>query len=171
MLRLGLLVAIVAAALDQLGKFAVLQYFGETGCSLHSAQVTRFFDLVVTCNRGISFGLFNGGAGLNALVFSLVAAFVVAVLVAWLRRVHSGFLAVAIGLVIGGALGNVIDRVWHGGVIDFLSFHLPGAVCNSLWGGCWPAFNLADSAICLGVAAMLIDGLFGRRPTGEAKGG
>lgn len=163
MLRLGLLVALAAAALDQLGKFAVLHFFGEPGCGAHRAEATSFLDLVVTCNRGVSFGLFNGGAGMNALVFSLVATFVVAVLVAWLWRVRSGFLSVAIGLVIGGAVGNVIDRLRLGGVVDFLYFHA------GTW--YWPAFNLADSAICLGVAAMLIDGLFGRRRTGEAKSG
>jgi signal peptidase II len=161
MLRLGLLIAAATAALDQATKLAVLRYFGEAGCGGHRAEATPFLDLVVTCNRGVSFGLFNQGAGMNAVVFSLVAAFVVAILVAWLVRVRTGFLAVAIGLVIGGAVGNVIDRVRLGGVVDFLYFHA-GA-----W--YWPAFNLADSAICLGVAAMLIDGLLGRRPTGETK--
>ena len=161
MLRLGLLIAAATATLDQLGKFAVLRYFGEPGCGGRRAEVTPFLDLVVTCNRGVSFGLFNQGAGMNAVVFSLIAAFVVAILVAWLVRVRTAFLAVAIGLVIGGAVGNVIDRVRLGGVVDFLYFHA-GA-----W--YWPAFNLADSAICLGVVAMLIDGLLGRRPTGETK--
>lgn len=163
MLRLGLIVAAVAAVLDQLGKFAVLRHFGESGCGGHRAVVTSFLDLVVTCNRGVSFGLFNGATELNAVVFSLVAAAVVAVLVFWLWRVRSVFLAVAIGLVIGGAIGNVIDRLRLGGVVDFLYFH-----AGSWY---WPAFNLADSAICLGVAAMLIDGLLGRRPAGEAKSG
>lgn len=163
MLRVGLLIAAAAAALDQFGKFAVLHYFGETGCRGHRAVVTSFLDLVITCNRGVSFGLFNDNAGMNAVVFSLVAAFVVTILVVWLWRVRSAFLAAAIGLVIGGAIGNVIDRLRLGGVVDFLYFHV------GTW--YWPAFNLADSAICLGVAAMLIDGLFGRRPAGEAKGG
>ena len=163
MLRLGLLIAAAAAALDQLSKFAVLRFFGEPGCGGHRAVVTSFLDLVITCNRGVSFGLFNRGAELNALVFSLVAAFVVAILIGWLWRVRSGVLAVAIGLVIGGAVGNVIDRLRLGGVVDFLYFH-----AGSWY---WPAFNLADSAICLGVAAMLIDGLLGRRPAGEAKSG
>jgi signal peptidase II len=163
MLRLGLAVAALTAALDQLGKFAVLRHFAEPGCGGHRAEVSSFLDLVVTCNRGVSFGLFNGDAGLNAVIFSLVAAFVVTILIVWLWRVRAGFLGVAIGLVIGGAIGNVIDRLRLGGVVDFLYFH-----AGSWY---WPAFNLADSAICLGVAAMLIDGLFGRRPTGEAKSG
>ena len=83
-------------------------------------------------------------------------------LVYWLSRIRSTFLAVAIGLIIGGAVGNVVDRLRFGGVIDFLYFHA-GA-----W--YWPAFNLADSAICLGVAAMLLDGLLLRRAPSAAKG-
>src|SRR5271155_211354 len=84
-----------------------------------------------------------------------LAAAIVAVLINWLSRAASPFLAVAIGLIIGGAVGNVIDRLRLGAVVDFLDFHLGGAH--------WPAFNLADSAICIGVAAMLLDGLLPRR--------
>ena len=161
MLGRGLVVAIAAAALDQASKAAVLAHFGETGCAPHRAPVNAFLDLVLTCNRGVSFGLFEN-SGLNALVFSIVAALVVLLLIFWLSRIRSTFLAVAIGLIIGGALGNVIDRLRFGGVIDFLYFHA-GA-----W--YWPAFNLADSAICLGVAAMLLDGLLLRRDAPPAKG-
>jgi signal peptidase II len=88
-------------------------------------------------------------------LFSLLAAAIVAVLVFWLSRVESPFLAVAIGLVIGGAIGNVIDRIRFGAVVDFLDFYIGS------WH--WPAFNIADSAICVGVAAMLLDGLLLRR--------
>lgn len=108
-----------------------------------------------TYNRGISFGLFNDGAGLNALVFSLAAAAIIALLLFWLSRAASPLLAVAIGLIIGGAVGNVIDRLRLGAVVDFLDFHV-----GSLH---WPSFNLADSAICIGVAAMLLEGLVLRR--------
>jgi signal peptidase II len=83
------------------------------------------------------------------------------VLIFWLSRVHSDLLSSAIGLIIGGAVGNVIDRVHFGGVIDFLYFHL-GA-----W--YWPAFNLADSAICVGVIVMLFEGFLGRRHGLQAK--
>ena len=161
MLGRGLVVAVAAAALDQASKAAVLAHFGETGCAPHRAPVNAFLDLVLTCNRGVSFGLFEN-SGLNALVFSIVAALVVLLLIFWLSRIRSTFLAIAIGLIIGGALGNVIDRLRFGGVIDFLYFHA-GA-----W--YWPAFNLADSAICLGVAAMLLDGLLLRRDAPPAKG-
>ena len=81
----------------------------------------------------------------------------------WLSRVRGSLLAVALGLVIGGAIGNVIDRLRFDGVIDFLYFHVGS------WG--WPAFNLADSAICLGVAAILLDGMLSRRAAPRASGG
>ena len=84
-------------------------------------------------------------------MFSLAAAIIVAGLIYWLSRVSNPLLAVAIGLIIGGAVGNVVDRIRHGAVVDFLDFHI------GYWH--WPAFNFADSAICLGVATMLLDGL------------
>jgi signal peptidase II len=154
MLARGLATAVLVAILDQLTKAAVLAHF--EGRALGDREtVTSFFNLSLTYNRGISFGLFNGGSGVNALLFSLAAAAIVAVLIFWLTRSSSPLLAVAIGLIIGGAVGNVIDRIRLGGVVDFLDFHV-GYLH-------WPAFNLADSAICIGVAAMLLDGLLLRR--------
>jgi signal peptidase II len=164
MLALGLAVAALAALLDQASKLWVLRYFGEAGCANHLVPVTSFFDFVLTCNRGISFGFFNqpGQPGLGFRICAVFATAVVVALAVWLYRVRSAFLAVAIGLIIGGAIGNVIDRLRLGGVVDFLYFHA-GA-----W--YWPAFNFADSAICLGVAAMLLDGLLSRRVAPQAKG-
>jgi signal peptidase II len=106
----------------------------------------------------MSFGLFNGETGPNTVVFTALAAVIVLGLIAWLRRVQGALLRLAIGLVIGGAIGNVADRLHRGAVVDFLDFHL-GA-----WH--WFAFNLADSAICVGVATLVIDGLIGRRRSG-----
>jgi signal peptidase II len=154
MLGRGLAAAVAVAVLDQLSKAAILGYFAGHAFGEHE-KVTSFFDVVLTYNRGMSFGLFNSGGGMNALLFSLVAAAIVAVLAYWLSRVESPLLAVAIGLVIGGAIGNVADRVRLGAVVDFLDFHI-GA-----WH--WPAFNVADSAISIGVALMLVDGLLLRR--------
>ncbi len=154
MLARGLAAAAAVAFVDQLSKVAILHIFA--GHVLGNREiVTSFFNLALTYNRGMSFGLFNDGPGVNAFFFSLVAAAIVAVLVYWLRRVASPFLAIAIGLIIGGAVGNVIDRIRLGAVVDFLDFHVGS------WH--WPAFNLADSAICVGVAAMLLDGLLLRR--------
>ena len=154
MLVRGLATAMAVVVLDQLSKAGVREYFAGHPAGEHE-NVTPFFNIVLIHNRGMSFGLFNSSGGLNALLFSLVAAAIVTVLIYWLSRVDSSLLAVAIGLIIGGAVGNVIDRVRLGAVVDFLDFHV------GLWH--WPAFNVADSAICIGVAVMLLDGLLLRR--------
>jgi signal peptidase II len=161
MIGRGIGTAISVVILDQLSKYFVLQHFGEIACVDRREAVTAFLDLVLTCNRGMSFGLFNTGQGLSVPLFSLAAVAIVAVLVFWLSRVHSELLASAIGLIVGGAVGNVIDRVRFGGVIDFLYFHLGS------W--YWPAFNFADSAICIGVLVMLFEGLLARRQGLQAK--
>jgi signal peptidase II len=113
--------------------------------------VTPFFNLVLTGNRGMSFGLFNTNAAMNTAVFTILAAVIVVALILWLRRAASPMVRLALGLIIGGAVGNVIDRVARGAVVDFLDFHL------GTWH--WFAFNVADAAICLGVVALLLDGL------------
>ncbi|MGH7097737.1 MAG: signal peptidase II [Stellaceae bacterium] len=151
MLMLGLVTAVLIALLDQLSKLAVLGFFTAHAAGYQAFKVTSFFDLVLTFNYGMSFGLFDDGSAINAVLFSAVAAAIVVILLVWLRRAAHPLLAVAIGLIIGGAVGNVIDRLRLGGVVDFLYFHA------GQW--YWPAFNLADTAICVGVAAMLFDGL------------
>ena len=161
MIGRGIGTAVAVVALDQLSKHALLEHFGVPGCTDLREPVTGFFDLVLTCNRGMSFGLFNTGMGMSVPLFSIAAVAIVGVLVYWLSRVHSDILSSAIGLIIGGALGNVVDRLRFGGVIDFLYFHLAS------W--YWPAFNLADSAICIGVVVMLFEGLLGRRHGLQAK--
>ncbi len=156
-LAVGLATAAIVVVLDQLSKAAVLAHFADRTFDVD--RVTPFFNLVLTLNRGMSFGLSNAGPGergaLNAVLFSLAAVIIVAGLIYWLRRVSRPLLGVAIGLIVGGAIGNVIDRIRHGAVVDFLDFHI------GYWH--WPAFNLADSAICLGVGMMLFDGLLLRR--------
>jgi len=154
-MRLGLGVAAGTAIADQLLKAWVLSLFAAAPARPRPREITPFFNLVLTWNRGMSFGLFNTGAALNTLVFTAVAAVIVAGLLIWLRRVREPLLALAIGLVIGGAIGNVIDRLARGAVVDFLDFHL------GEWH--WFAFNLADAAICVGVGLMAIDSLLGRR--------
>lgn len=151
MLARGLLTAALVALLDQLSKFVVLGFFASHAAGYQAFKVTSFFDLVLTFNHGMSFGLFDHRSQIDAILFSAVAAAIVVILLVWLRRAAHPLLAVAIGLIIGGAIGNVIDRLRLGGVVDFLYFHA------GQW--YWPAFNLADTAICVGVAVMLFDGL------------
>lgn len=156
MLRRGLAVAAVVAIADQLSKAWVLRLFTEQQQAVERMQpVTGFFNLVLTWNRGMSFGLFNNDATLNAAIFTVIAAVIVGGLLVWLRRAEEPLIGIAIGLVIGGAIGNVVDRLARGAVVDFLDFHLGD------WH--WFAFNLADAAICIGVGLMVIDSLLGRR--------
>jgi len=117
--------------------------------------LTGFFSLVPVWNRGVSFGILAARDGSTAWLLSGVALVVAVGLIAWLSRVERALLALSLGLVIGGALGNVIDRGRFGAVFDFLDFHVAS------WH--WPAFNVADSAITVGVALLLLDGLLGGR--------
>ena len=149
----GLAAALVVVALDQVTKAWILGFFaGHEGAPV--AVVTPFFNLVLTGNRGMSFGLFNTNAAMNTVVFTVLAAVIVIALIAWLRRAHNSLIRLALGMIIGGAVGNVIDRLVRGAVVDFLDFHIGS------WH--WFAFNLADAAICLGVIALLLDGLLAR---------
>jgi signal peptidase II len=152
MLARGLAAALLVAVLDQVSKLWILDLFAGRPAAI---EVAPFFNLVLTWNRGMSFGLFNSDHALNAVIFTVVAAAIVTGLVLWLRRVEQTLLALAIGLVIGGAVGNVIDRLWRGAVVDFLDFHLAG------WH--FYVFNLADAAISVGVGLMLIDSLLVQR--------
>ena len=152
MLRLGLLIALATVALDQATKWLVLTYLAPLG---EAIPVTPFFNLVMVWNRGVSFGMFGSSGAFAPWILSGLAIAVVVALVIWLRRADHYLTGVGLGLVIGGALGNVIDRVQYGAVIDFLDFHLAG------WH--WPAFNVADSGICVGAAFLVADGLFAPR--------
>jgi signal peptidase II len=145
MLRRGLAIAGLVVVLDQLTKWAILIW-------LERAMVlTPFFNLVLVWNRGVSFGMFDSESRVGPWVLSGLAFAVVVLLLGWLRRVDDPLTATGLGLIIGGAIGNVIDRVRFGAVIDFLDFHALG------WH--WPAFNVADSAICVGALLLVVDGL------------
>ena len=153
--RLGLGVAVAAALVDQAGKAAVLHLFAAEPSGARVVRVTSFLNFAYTLNHGMSFGLFNTDSGLNAAAFALVATVIVAALLVWLTRTRDPLLSLAIGLVVGGAVGNVIDRLVRGAVVDFIDVHI------GRWH--WFVFNLADAAISVGVGLMLIDGLRGRR--------
>jgi signal peptidase II len=115
-------------------------------------EVTGFFNLVPVWNTGVSFGLF-GDTGTSRWILVAVALVIVVILLVWLARAESGIVSIALVLVIGGALGNVLDRVFYGAVIDFFDIHA--------FGFHWPAFNIADATIVIGTALLLYDGLFG----------
>lgn len=148
----GLLLALLVVALDQLSKWLIVTQIMVSARVLH---VTPFFDLVLNWNPGISFGLFNSAPEIARYLFVLIAGVIIGGLLSWLWRVERPILVAAIGLVIGGAIGNVIDRLQFGAVTDFLYFHLGQYD--------FPAFNLADSSITIGVGLILIDSLFADR--------
>lgn len=155
--RLGLGVAAVVLVLDQLTKWLILEYVMQPPRVI---EVTPFFNLVMAWNRGVSFGMFAHGADMMPYVLSLLALAICWLLFGWLRKVNDPWPAVALGMVMGGAVANVIDRLRFGAVADFLDFHVAGYH--------WPAFNVADSGIVVGVVLLLIDGLRSRNPAAPA---
>jgi signal peptidase II len=144
--------AALVAALDRAAKAAVL----ATLAPGEAVPLTGFFNLVLVFNRGAAFGLLAGASGWQTEFFAGVAAAVSAA-IAWLLVRHSGerLFSAALALVLGGALGNLWDRLAWGYVVDFLDFHAGG------WH--WPAFNLADAAITTGAGLLILDGLLPRR--------
>jgi signal peptidase II len=144
---------------DQLSKWVILKAVMQPPRVI---EITGFFNLVLTYNTGVSFGMFQGDAAWKPFFLVAVNVLVSLGLLVWLHKesrsgTSAGLLPIAVGLVVGGALGNAVDRLYLPGVADFLDFHLAG------WH--WPAFNLADSAIVCGVILIVADGLFqpGRR--------
>jgi len=150
-LATGIGVAAAVVAADQISKWWIVERVMNPPRVI---PVAPFFNLVMGWNRGVSFGMFSLDSAAGAWALSALALVIVAVLFAWMVRESRAFVVAALGLVIGGALGNVIDRARFGAVADFLDFHA--------FGFHWPAFNAADTAISLGALALLADALFGR---------
>ena len=143
----GPVLALLVLVLDQLSKAAVLQALDP----YQALSVTPFFDLVLVWNRGVSFGMFAGAGDHGPWLLMALAAAIATFLVIWLSRETRPVTRVALWLVLAGAVGNTIDRVRFGAVVDFLDFHL--------YGHHWPAFNVADSAIVVGAGLILLDSL------------
>lgn len=153
--RSGLIAAVVTLVLDQASKLWLLFVFdiGRRG----AVKVTPFFDLVLALNPGISFGWLQNDSPLAQIALLIVKAVAVVVLAIWMARSRTVLATVALGLIIGGAIGNAIDRLAYGAVVDFALFHvrIGGDTFN------WYVFNLADVAIVAGVAALLYDSFLG----------
>ena len=162
-MALGL--AAVILVLDQLSKWWILDV---VLAERRFVEVTSFFNIVLVYNRGVSFGMFADGASTwQPWILSGVAVAISLGLLVWLWQVRHWLPATAIGLVIGGAIGNTVDRLFRAeqAVVDFLDFH--GFIFNfPPLHGHWPAFNVADSAIVIGVLALVYDGLF-LQPQGD----
>ncbi|MGZ3409097.1 MAG: signal peptidase II [Xanthobacteraceae bacterium] len=151
--RLGLFLAAAVVVADQATKLWLV-YVYDLG-SRGAVPVIPFFDLVLVENTGISYGLFPQQSALGQLVLLAIKAIAVVALWIWLARTSSQLVAVSLGLIIGGAVGNAIDRLAHGAVIDFVLFHLT----TESFQFNWYVFNLADAAIVAGVAGVLYDSL------------
>ena len=151
----GIIAAVAVLILDQASKVWLLFVFdiGHRG----AVRVTPFFDLVLAWNVGISFGWFQNDSPLTQIILMIIKAVAVIVLAIWMARSRTLMAPVALGLIIGGAIGNAIDRFAYGAVVDFALFHLQiaGNTFN------WYVFNLADVAIVAGVAALLYDSFLG----------
>lgn len=145
---LGLCVALIAVIVDQLTKLAVQGYFDSVG---EPFSFGGFFNLVEAWNTGVSFSMFNDKGVLGVILLSLFALGVVVFLIFWLRKETNLITQISLGLIIGGAIGNVVDRIRFGAVYDFLDFYYKD------WH--WPAFNMADAFICAGAFVIILQGM------------
>ena len=154
-LRSGLWTALAVLILDQASKLWLLFVFelGRRG----AVQVTPFFDLVLAWNTGISYGWFQNTGPTGSAVLLAFKAIAIVALAIWMARSRTRLATIGLGLIIGGAIGNAIDRLAYGAVVDFALLHLQigEKVLN------WYVFNLADAAIVVGVAALLYDSFRG----------
>ena len=154
---LGLALAALALALDQASKVYVAHGFAAG--TLQGGPLAPFVDLALRYNRGVSFSLLRQNDALGAALLTGFSLVVVAFLCVWLRRTKTALTGAGLGLIIGGALGNAIDRACDGAVIDFLDLHALGRH--------FFVFNLADAAISAGVALLIVEGLVGEARTAK----
>jgi signal peptidase II len=152
-LWLGLAVLVLLA--DQLSKTLILGSFSLGD----SRTITSFFNLVRVHNTGAAFSFLAGASGWQRWFF-IVLGLGAAAAIVWMLKRHGGqrLFSFALAMVLGGAVGNVIDRMLHGYVVDFLQFHW-GWLAPLFAGGYFPSFNVADSAITLGAACLILDEL------------
>jgi signal peptidase II len=156
--RFGLAIAVLACAVDQASKLYLL--FGYDLASHAPVSLGPFFDLVYTRNTGISYGLFQTEGALGQTVLLAFKIVAVVALLVWLARTTDRLSTASLGLIIGGAVGNAIDRLAYGWVFDFVYFHIHTAA----WQFNWYVFNLADAAIVVGVAGLVYESLLGPAP-------
>ena len=147
MYKNGVILGSLILLLDQITKMVILKFLGSS-----QIAVLPFFNLVLVWNRGVSFGMFSDQGHYTPLFLSIISLMIIGMLIVWAMNSTDKWVTTAICVIIAGALGNVIDRIKHGAVVDFLDFHA--------FGWHYPAFNIADSAIVLGIAFVLFDSIF-----------
>ncbi len=154
-LRAGIVTAVVTLILDQASKLWLLDVFDIAHRG--TVRVTPFFDLVLAWNIGISFGWFQNDSPAAQVALMAVKAAAVIALAIWMARARTMMATIALGMIIGGAIGNAIDRIAYGAVADFALFHVQ--IGEKTFN--WYVFNLADVAIVVGVIALLYDSFLG----------
>lgn len=147
--RNGFLLALVVLVADQLSKWWILESFhlADKG----SVALLPFLNFTMVWNKGVSMGLFNDGGDMSRWILTILTAVVTIILIVWLARGADKWLSLALGGIIGGAIGNIIDRIVHGAVVDFVHLHA--------FNWSFYVFNVADAMISLGVIILLFDGL------------
>jgi signal peptidase II len=145
--QIGLAAALITLILDQATKLYVLFVYDLP--VREPVELTPFLNLIVVWNRGISYGLFQQSTDIGRWILIVVSILAAIGLTFWIRRTSGRVLALSLGLIVGGAIGNVIDRLTYGAVFDFLQLHL------GTWS--WYVFNVADAAIVAGVIGLLYD--------------
>jgi signal peptidase II len=134
---------------DQISKWVILEYVMQDGARI--IPVTPFFNIVLVFNKGVSFGMFQAGSSAGTIALVVLSLVIALGLFWWLLETQTMFLRLTLALIIGGAIGNMIDRIAIGAVVDFLDFH---------WGAAhFPAFNIADTAISIGAILLLAESL------------
>lgn len=157
LMPVGLIAGLIVLVADQLSKWWVLNLLNLP--DLRQVVVLPVLNLTMVWNRGVTFGLLNGLGSWGHVLLAVISLAVVVALGFWLHRADSKVMAVAIGAIAGGAVGNVIDRVRFGAVVDFIHAHL-----DTRWGDfSWYVFNVADAAIVCGVAALILDSQLSKR--------
>ena len=156
-LRSGIIAAVATLLIDQASKLWLLHVFDLGHRYPPRVPITPFFDLELAWNIGISFGWLQNDSQIVQLGLMAVKALAVVALAIWMARSRTLLATIALGLIIGGAIGNAIDRLAYGAVVDFALFHVDIGG-NPYY---WYVFNLADSAIVAGVIALLYDSLVG----------
>lgn len=146
------IIALLVFVIDRLSKNFMLDIVGNGG---QVQVIPYFFNLTMVWNTGVSFGMFSSNSDVVRIILVLIAIIISSLLFHWFTKEHNRFMAYVVGLIIGGALSNALDRIIYGAVADFFDFHIAGLH--------WPAFNVADSCIFIGVVLLCMEQFFSEK--------
>jgi signal peptidase II len=146
-------ITLIILAVDRITKISIQHQFQL----YDSIRVTSFFNLTLAYNKGAAFSFLNSAPGWQMWMFGAIATLVSASLVIWMLRLKKTerWVSIALAFIVGGAIGNLWDRICYGHVIDFIQWHIGNFY--------WPVFNIADSAICVGAVMLVLDAIFRKK--------